>query len=187
VTGKCWNSGIRDVSQKDVDLRVHSRYAAVPAISRSRATRCWPASMSSAKRALCSSRKRCMSSGAWRTSAQAGVAGRPAAPLQQVLSDRAPDDRQGDSGKGDQRTGPVAPEHVQPAIPGIGRCPPGSPTDFTTGASTASSRAALTAELGSHQIDVADWMFGATRSSWSAWAGSIYVHDGRDIYDKQSS
>jgi predicted dehydrogenase len=41
----------------------------------------------------------------------------------------------------------------------------------------------LTAELGSHQIDVADWMFGATPEFVVGVGGLDYVHDGRDIYD----
>src|SRR5262249_42696647 len=41
----------------------------------------------------------------------------------------------------------------------------------------------LTAELGSHQIDVADWMFGATPEFVVGVGGLDYVHDGRDVYD----
>lgn len=41
----------------------------------------------------------------------------------------------------------------------------------------------LTAELGSHQIDVADWMFGAHPDMVVGVGGLDYVHDGRDIYD----
>ena len=41
----------------------------------------------------------------------------------------------------------------------------------------------LTAELGSHQIDVADWMFGATPEFVVGVGGHDYVFDGRDIYD----
>jgi predicted dehydrogenase len=41
----------------------------------------------------------------------------------------------------------------------------------------------LTAELGSHQIDVADWMFGAHPEFVVGVGGLDYVHDGRDIYD----
>src|SRR5216684_2859294 len=41
----------------------------------------------------------------------------------------------------------------------------------------------LTAELGSHQIDVADWMFGVRPEMVVGIGGHDYVHDGRDIYD----
>jgi predicted dehydrogenase len=41
----------------------------------------------------------------------------------------------------------------------------------------------LTAELGSHQIDVADWMFGATPEFVVGVGGLDHVKDGRDIYD----
>lgn len=41
----------------------------------------------------------------------------------------------------------------------------------------------LTAELGSHQIDVADWMFGDRPEFVVGVGGLDYVHDGRDVYD----
>src|SRR5262245_13520485 len=41
----------------------------------------------------------------------------------------------------------------------------------------------LTAELGSHQIDVADWMFGGHPEFVVGVGGVDYVHDGRDVYD----
>src|SRR5216684_3830509 len=41
----------------------------------------------------------------------------------------------------------------------------------------------LTAELGSHQIDIADWMFGTSPEFVVGVGGLDYVHDGRDIYD----
>jgi predicted dehydrogenase len=41
----------------------------------------------------------------------------------------------------------------------------------------------LTAELGSHQIDVADWMFGSQPEFVVGVGGLDYVHDGRDVYD----
>src|SRR5439155_8720536 len=41
----------------------------------------------------------------------------------------------------------------------------------------------LTAELGSHQIDVADWMFGAHPDFVVGVGGVDYVHDGRDVFD----
>jgi predicted dehydrogenase len=41
----------------------------------------------------------------------------------------------------------------------------------------------LTAELGSHQIDVADWMFGSQPEFVVGVGGLNYVHDGRDVYD----
>ncbi len=41
----------------------------------------------------------------------------------------------------------------------------------------------LTAELGSHQIDVADWMFGVRPEFVTGVGGHDYVFDGRDIYD----
>lgn len=41
----------------------------------------------------------------------------------------------------------------------------------------------LTAELGSHQIDVADWMFGSTFEYVIGVGGTDYIHDGRDIFD----
>jgi predicted dehydrogenase len=41
----------------------------------------------------------------------------------------------------------------------------------------------LTAELGSHQIDVADWMFGATPEFVVGVGGTDYIKDGRDIFD----
>ncbi len=41
----------------------------------------------------------------------------------------------------------------------------------------------LTAELGSHQIDVADWMFGSTFDYVIGVGGTDYIKDGRDIFD----
>lgn len=41
----------------------------------------------------------------------------------------------------------------------------------------------LTAELASHQIDIADWMFGATPEFVVGVGGLDYHKDGRDIYD----
>jgi len=41
----------------------------------------------------------------------------------------------------------------------------------------------LTAELASHQIDIADWMIGATPASVVGVGGNDYWKDGRDIYD----
>lgn len=41
----------------------------------------------------------------------------------------------------------------------------------------------LTAELGSHQIDVADWMFGSGPEYVVGVGGTDYIRDGRDIFD----
>jgi len=41
----------------------------------------------------------------------------------------------------------------------------------------------LTAELASHQIDVADWMFGAHPEFVTGVGGLDFVNDGRDVYD----
>lgn len=41
----------------------------------------------------------------------------------------------------------------------------------------------LTAELGSHQIDVADWMFGSHFEYVVGVGGTDYIKDGRDIFD----
>ena len=41
----------------------------------------------------------------------------------------------------------------------------------------------LTAELASHQIDVADWMFGATPEFVTGVGSLDYMKDGRDVYD----
>lgn len=41
----------------------------------------------------------------------------------------------------------------------------------------------LTAELASHQIDVADWMFGAQPEYVVGVGGTDYIKDGRDIFD----
>ncbi len=41
----------------------------------------------------------------------------------------------------------------------------------------------LTAELGSHQIDIADWMFGATPEFVTGVGGLNFIKDGRNIYD----
>jgi len=41
----------------------------------------------------------------------------------------------------------------------------------------------LTAELASHQIDVADWMLGSTPEYVIGIGGRDYINDGRDIYD----
>ena len=41
----------------------------------------------------------------------------------------------------------------------------------------------LTAELASHQVDIADWMFGMTPESVIGVGGLDYYKDGRDIYD----
>ncbi len=43
----------------------------------------------------------------------------------------------------------------------------------------------LTAELASHQIDIADWMLGATPEFVMGLAGLDTLHDGRDIYDNE--
>lgn len=40
-----------------------------------------------------------------------------------------------------------------------------------------------TAELASHQIDVADWMFGATPEFVMGLGGNEFIKDGRDIWD----
>ncbi len=41
----------------------------------------------------------------------------------------------------------------------------------------------LTAELGSHQMDVADWMFGSPFEYVIGVGGQDFLHDGRDIFD----
>lgn len=41
----------------------------------------------------------------------------------------------------------------------------------------------LVAELASHQMDVADWMFGAQAEFVTGVGGLDFVHDGRDVYD----
>ncbi|MFB3828729.1 MAG: Gfo/Idh/MocA family protein [Bryobacteraceae bacterium] len=41
----------------------------------------------------------------------------------------------------------------------------------------------LTAELASHQIDVADWMFGATPEFVMGLGGIDFYNDGRDVFD----
>lgn len=41
----------------------------------------------------------------------------------------------------------------------------------------------LTAELASHQIDIADWMFGAHPEYVVGVGGTDYIKDGRDIFD----
>jgi predicted dehydrogenase len=41
----------------------------------------------------------------------------------------------------------------------------------------------LTAELGSHQIDIADWMFGSTPEFIVGVGGTNFIKDGRDIFD----
>lgn len=41
----------------------------------------------------------------------------------------------------------------------------------------------LTAELGSHQIDVADWMFGSSPEYVVGVGGNEFVNDGRTVYD----
>jgi predicted dehydrogenase len=41
----------------------------------------------------------------------------------------------------------------------------------------------LTAELGSHQIDIADWMFGSTPEFIVGVGGRNFINDGRDIFD----
>ncbi len=41
----------------------------------------------------------------------------------------------------------------------------------------------LTAELASHQIDVADWMFGASPEFVVGVGGNDFIRDGRDVYD----
>jgi predicted dehydrogenase len=44
----------------------------------------------------------------------------------------------------------------------------------------------LTAELASHQIDVADWMFGKHPEFVTGVGGTDYIKDGRDIFDNIS-
>ncbi len=41
----------------------------------------------------------------------------------------------------------------------------------------------LMAELGSHQLDIADWMFGQTPEFVVGVGGTDYIKDGRDIFD----
>lgn len=41
----------------------------------------------------------------------------------------------------------------------------------------------LTAELGSHQIDVADWVFGSSPEFVTGVGGSEFIRDGRTVYD----
>ena len=41
----------------------------------------------------------------------------------------------------------------------------------------------LTAELGSHQVDIADWMFGATPEFVMGVGGLNFIKDGRNIFD----
>ncbi len=41
----------------------------------------------------------------------------------------------------------------------------------------------LTAELGSHQIDVADWMFGSSPEYVVGVGGNEFINDGRSVYD----
>ena len=41
----------------------------------------------------------------------------------------------------------------------------------------------LTAELASHQVDIAGWMFGAAPEFVVGVGGLNYIHDGRDIFD----
>ena len=41
----------------------------------------------------------------------------------------------------------------------------------------------LVAELTSHQVDVSDWMFGATPQFVMGWGSIDLVNDGRDVYD----
>ena len=41
----------------------------------------------------------------------------------------------------------------------------------------------LTAELGSHQIDVADWMFGSTPEYVTGVGGNEFIKDGRTVFD----
>ncbi len=41
----------------------------------------------------------------------------------------------------------------------------------------------LTAELASHQVDVADWMFGASPEFVVGVGGLDFIHDGRNIFD----
>lgn len=41
----------------------------------------------------------------------------------------------------------------------------------------------LMAELGSHQLDIADWMFGSSPEYVMGVGGTDYIRDGRDIYD----
>jgi predicted dehydrogenase len=41
----------------------------------------------------------------------------------------------------------------------------------------------LMAELGSHQLDIADWMYGSTPEYVVGVGGQDYIHDGRDIFD----
>jgi predicted dehydrogenase len=41
----------------------------------------------------------------------------------------------------------------------------------------------LTAELGSHQIDVADWMFGSSPEYVTGVGGNEFYNDGRTVYD----
>ncbi len=40
-----------------------------------------------------------------------------------------------------------------------------------------------TAELGSHQIDVADWVFGSSPEFVMGIGGNEFIHDGRTVYD----
>jgi len=61
--------------------------------------------------------------------------------------------------------------------------PPGRTDEQTNWRKYRKFSGGLTAELASHQIDVADWMFGSHPEYVTGVGGTDYLKDGRDIFD----
>ena len=61
--------------------------------------------------------------------------------------------------------------------------PPGRTDEQTNWRKFKKFSGGLTAELASHQIDVADWMFGSQPEYVCGIGGTDYLKDGRDIFD----
>ena len=109
-------------------------------------------------------------------------AGGFAAPIQQGLPDGHADGSQRRVGQGSIYARAVAPQwQLEDSGPGSqvrAAC--------SIGAFTANTPAGLMAELGSHQVDIADWAFQSEPVSVVGVGGLDYWKDGRDIFDNVS-
>jgi hypothetical protein len=115
--------------------------------------------------------------------AEAGIAGGPAAPLQPLLPDGQADGGERADRRRDQRLRAVAPEPDQRAERDLDDEEKRPARRGRQLAAAAEVLGGLVAELGSHQMDIADWMFGSHFEFVSGVGGIDYFKDGRDVFD----